>query len=89
MRKQTIYINVDDDVWENAVIAFDMAGLTVSEGISNFLKRLPPPPDSIVVRNNEELLRKLEEAEAYAESGHYSTADEVFERLNKKYGLQA
>jgi DNA-damage-inducible protein J len=50
-------------------------------------RKLPPPPARIVVKNDTELLAKLEEADAYAESGHYSMPEEVYERLERKYGL--
>jgi DNA-damage-inducible protein J len=50
-------------------------------------RKLPPPPARIVVKNDAELLAKLEEADAYAESGHHSAPEAVFERLGRKYGL--
>jgi len=52
-------------------------------------RRLPPPPARLLVKDDAELLEKLEEAAAYAESGHAFTAEEVFERLDRKYGFQA
>jgi len=83
-RTETIQINVDNQVWENAETAFGMCGITVSEAVNNFLKQVPPPPERVVVRSDEELLAKLEEAE----KGDSISREEFRERLNNKYGLQ-
>jgi antitoxin component of RelBE/YafQ-DinJ toxin-antitoxin module len=83
-RIETIQINVDEAVWENAEAAFSMAGITVSEAVNNFLKQVPPPPERVVVRSDEELLAKLEQAE----KGGYMSLEDFRERLNKKHGLQ-
>ena len=61
----------------------------IAKGNFTFSRRVPPCPESLVVRNRDELLKKLEEAHAEVERGNVFTVDEVFERLNSKYGLQA
>ena len=89
IRTETIQINVDDKVWENAEMALDMAGMTLSDAVNNFLTKLPPPPERVIVRNNEELLKKLEEADEQIRSGDYLTREDISERLLNKYGIQA
>lgn len=83
-RTETIKINVDEAVLENAEIAFGMCGITVSEAVNNFLRQVPPPPARVVVNSDKELLEKLEKAE----KGSYISLDEFRERLINKYGLQ-
>jgi antitoxin component of RelBE/YafQ-DinJ toxin-antitoxin module len=83
-RTETIQINVDNQVWENAETAFGMCGITVSEAVNNFLEQVPPPPERVAVRNEEELLAKLMKAE----EGGSMSLEEFRERLNNKYGLQ-
>ena len=82
IRTETIQINVDNKVWENAEIAFGMCGISVSEAVNDFLKQVPPPPARLVVNSDEELLDKLEKAE---KSG-YISRKEFRERLSLKYG---
>ena len=89
IRTETIEINVDDKVWENAELAFGMAGITLSEAVNNFLTKLPPPPERIIVNNDEELLKILEEADEQVRNGNYLTRSEISERLLNKYGIQA
>jgi addiction module RelB/DinJ family antitoxin len=98
-RTETLHINIDEAVRENAETTLSMLGISIDEAVNIFLKqvnytqgfpfdvKLPPPPSRLVVKNDAELLAKLEEADAYAESGHFSTPEEVFERLGRKYGL--
>jgi len=88
VRTETIHINVDDKVWENAEIAFGMAGITLSDAVNNYLTKLPPPPERIIIKSEEELLKKLEEADKQARNGNYMTKEEISERLLAKYGIQ-
>ena len=89
VRTETIHINVDDKVWENAEIAFDMAGISLSDAVNNFLTRLPPPPERVIVRNHEELLAKLDEADEQVLNGDYLERKDISERLFNKYGIRA
>jgi len=88
IRTETIEINVDDKVWENAEIAFSMAGLSLSDAVNNFLTKLPPPPERVIIRNNKELLKKLEEADEQVRNGDYLTREDISERLLTKYGIR-
>jgi hypothetical protein len=45
-------------------------------------------PERFAVNSEEELLTKLEEADVCAKNGYFSTPEEVYERLGKKYGFQ-
>ena len=87
VRTETIQINVDDDVWENAETAFDMCGVTISEAFNSFLKQIPPPPARVVVKSRAELIKKLEEADEQIQKGDCMTFEEFRERLNAKYGI--
>jgi len=49
--------------------------------------QIPPPPARLVVRNDEELLAKLEKADAEVEKGNFLRKEELFGRLKEKYGF--
>ena len=48
---------------------------------------IPPLPECLIVNNDNELLAKLEKADAQIERGEYLTHEEVFGRLKETYGI--
>ena len=98
-KTETLHIRVNETVKENAEETLDMLGISIAEAVNMFLCQvnlvggLPfdvklPAPERLIVRSHDELLKKLEEAEADIKAGNTSSADEVFARLRGKYGLQ-
>ena len=46
-----------------------------------------PAPDPVIIRSKDDLIVKLNEAEADIESGNYSDAKETLGRIRKKHNV--
>ena len=95
-KNDTIHIRVNEEVKSNAEQTLSMLGLTISEAVNillcqiNLIGGLPfqvtlPAPEHLIVHSREEAAKKLNEAEEDIANGYVSSADEVFDRLRKKY----
>ena len=89
---------MNSTVKSNAESALDMLGILVSEAVNMFLCQVSlvggipfevklPAPEHIIMRSNDELIAKLDESEKDIEEGRTSPTDEVYSRLETKYGL--
>ena len=97
-KNETIHVRVNSKVKSSAESAHDMLGISVSEAINMFLCQVSlvggipfevklPAPERVIVRSEEELLTKLEESERDIAEGRTIPADEVFSKLEAKYGI--
>lgn len=97
-KNETIHVRVNSEVKSNAESALDMLGISVSEAINMFLCQVSlvggipfdvklPAPERVIVRNKAELAAKLEESEKDIAEGRTVPADEVFSKLEAKYGI--
>lgn len=95
-KNDTIHIRVNEEVKSNAEQTLSMLGLTISEAVNmllcqiNLIGGLPfqvtlPAPEHLIVHSREDVAMKLNEAEEDIANGDVSSADEVFDRLRKKY----
>lgn len=97
-KNETIHVRVNSKVKSNAESALDMLGISVSEAINIFLCQVSlvggipfevklPAPDRVIVKNNDELVQKLNESQNDIEQGKHSSAQEVYSKLEAKYGI--
>ena len=97
-KDETIHVRVNSMVKDNAEATLGMLGISVSEAINIFLCQvdlvggLPfdvklPAPKRVIVKNEEELIAKLDESQRDIDEGRTSPAEEVYSRLEAKYGL--
>lgn len=95
-KNDTIHIRVNEEVKSNAEQTLSMLGLTISEAVNmllcqiNLTGGLPfqvtlPVPERLIVHSREDVAKRLHEAEEDIENGYVSSADDVFDRLRKKY----
>lgn len=98
VKNETIHVRVNSDVKDNAEEILEMLGITVSDAINMFLCQVGlvgaipfelklPAPKSVIVRNEQELKAKLEKSQQDVLQGRTTSADEVYSRLEAKYGL--
>ena len=91
-KNETIHVRVNSKVKSNAESALDMLGISVSEAINMFLCQVSlvggipfevklPAPGRVIV------MTKLEESERDIAEGRTIPADEVFSKLEDKYGI--
>ena len=97
-KNETLHIRVNENVKEAAEETLGMLGISISEAVNMFLCQvnltggLPfdvklPAPERVIVRSKGELFQKLEEAEEDVRAGRTYSADEVFDKLRKNYGI--
>ena len=97
-KNETIHVRVNSRVKNNAESALDMLGISVSEAINMFLCQVSlvggipfevklPAPERVIVKDKEELLAKLEESQSDIAEGKLSPSEEVFSKLEDKYGI--
>ena len=97
-KNETIHVRVNSTVKSNAESALDMLGITVSEAINMFLCQVSlvggipfevklPAPERVIVKNNDELVQKLNESQNDIGEGKHSSAQEVYSKLEAKYGI--
>ncbi len=98
IKNETLHIRVNESVRNNAEATLEILGISMSEAINMFLCQVNlvggipfdvkvPACERIIVHNEEELLAKLDESEKNIEQGETYSADEMYARLEAKYGL--
>ena len=97
-KTETLHIRVNENVKHNAEETLELLGLSISEAVNMFLCQVNltggipfdvkiPAPERVIVRSEEELSQKLSEAIEDVKNGKTVPADEVFKRLEEKYGI--
>ena len=94
-RTATIYTRVDPETKEKAESILSQLGIPMSNAVGMFLKQIVlqngipfemklPAPDPVIIRSKDDLIVKLNEAEADIEAGNYSDAKDTFSKIRKK-----
>lgn len=97
-RTATIYTRVDPETKEKAESILSQLGIPMSNAVGMFLKQIVlqngipfemklPAPDPVIIRSKDDIIVKLNEAEADIEAGNYSDAKDTFSKIRNKYNV--
>ncbi len=97
-RTATIYTRVDPETKEKAESILSQLGIPMSNAVCMFLKQIVlqngipfemklPAPDPVIIHSKDDLIVKLNEAEADIEAGNYSDAKDTFSKIRNKYNV--